>query len=100
MGMSITRCNNGWILQLPRIGEHAAMLKQMIPGIINAARGADDSDIETLIKGDEDELQMVGRMPNPRLLVEVDTYVFLKFKDMVGFIDLALGDLEHLESKE
>lgn len=91
-GMIVTRCNNGWILQVARNANND-MMAQLAPAMREAVSSRN---LDPMLSGGGDEQPIIiPRFPHPMQIIEVDTYVFMKFADMMSFIGLSVEDLEN-----
>lgn len=97
--MTITKANNGWILQLPSTNVPGAesigpMMEQMIGGIDKTIKNR-NLGIEN---GQEETFIMPPPLwPKPGPLVDANTYVFSTFHAMMVFIEMTFEDLEKTE---
>lgn len=93
--MRITRCKNGWILQLPELRNEAGQAMEMLknlPGIIKGA--TQDPLLEAPMpgkkgKGKKDMLDGNYWISAIDHLVDENIYVFLSFRELMGFLELS-----------
>ena len=81
--MHITKCANGWILQLPErradLGE--AMIRQM-PDII---RNFHSADRDPMLQTDNEQMNLYTALPT--IPISMTTLIFTTFKKMMLWID-------------